>query len=65
MRKAPTATEYVSSLPKGVREQIEYPADGMDVAVARVVRDRNGRIIHRETYRTHYVLWNGLVHIGR
>ncbi len=47
VRKATTTTEYVSSLPKGVREQIEYPADGMDVAVARVVRDRNGRIIHR------------------
>ena len=65
VRQATTRTEYVSSLPKGVREQVEYPANGMDVAVSRVVRDRRGRVIHSETYRTHYALWNGIVQVGR
>jgi len=65
VRKATTSTRYVSTLPPGVREQVEYPANGMDVAVSRVVRDSRGRVIHSETYRTHYVLWNGIVNVGR
>ena len=55
---------YVSTLKHGVREQTEFPANGMDVAVTRVVR-KNGKVIHSETYRTHYVLWNGIIQVGR
>jgi vancomycin resistance protein YoaR len=62
--KATTRTEYTSTLPRGVREQTEYPSNQMDVSVTRVVR-RNGHVIHSETYRTHYVLWNGIIQIGR
>jgi len=65
VRKAVTRTEYVSTLRKGRREQIEFPANGMDVAVTRTVRSSGGRVLHRDTYRTHYVLWNGLIQIGR
>ena len=65
VRKATTSTRYVSTLPTGVKEQVEYPANGMDVAVSRVVRDKGGRVIHSDTYRTHYVLWNGIVNVGR
>jgi vancomycin resistance protein YoaR len=65
VRQATTSTRYVSTLPTGVKEQVEYPANGMDVSVNRVVRDRNGRVIHSETFRTHYVLWNGIIEIGR
>jgi vancomycin resistance protein YoaR len=64
VRKATTRTVYVSTLPKGVREQVEYPSNGMHVSVTRVVR-RNGKVIHRDTYRTNYVLWNGRIEIGR
>jgi vancomycin resistance protein YoaR len=63
--KAITRTVYVSNLPSGQREQIEYPANGMDVSVTRVVRSEGGRVLHRNTYRTHYTLWNGLVHVGK
>jgi vancomycin resistance protein YoaR len=62
---AVTRTEYVSTLPHGVREQTEYPADGMDVSVTRVVRDSHGRVIHTETYRSHYQLWNGVIQVGQ
>ena len=55
----------MSTLPHGVREQTEYPADRMDVSVSRVVRNRNGQVIHRDTWRTHYVLWNGVIQVGR
>jgi vancomycin resistance protein YoaR len=65
LRKAVTNTVYVSTLEPGEREQTEYPADGMDVSVSRVVRDRSGRVIHRDSYGSHYILWNGVIQIGR
>jgi vancomycin resistance protein YoaR len=64
VRRATTQVFRVSYLPKGVRRQTEWPANGMDVSVTRVVRDRNGRIIHHETFRSHYRLWNGRIEIG-
>ena len=63
--KASTKVVYVDSLPRGVREQIEYPANQMDVAVTRVVRSAAGKLIHAETWRTHYQLWGGIVNVGR
>lgn len=65
VRKATTQTVYVSTLRPGVREQVEYPANGMDVAVSRTVRAANGRLLHSETYRTRYALWNGRIEIGQ
>ena len=62
--KATTRVEYVNTLPRGVREQTEYPSNRMDVSVTRVVR-RAGRIIHRDTWVSHYVLWNGVIQVGR
>ena len=62
--KATTITKDVSTLPTGVRKQTEYPSDGMDVSVTRIVRDRNGHVIHNETYHSHYKKWNGLIQIG-
>jgi vancomycin resistance protein YoaR len=62
---ATTLTEVVDTLPHGVRMQTEYPSNEMDVAVTRVVRDRSGRVIHAEVWRSHYVLWNGIIQIGR
>ena len=61
--KAVTRTVRVSTLRRGVREQTEFPANGMDVSVTRVVR-RHGAVIHHDTYHTHYVLWNGLIEVG-
>ena len=64
VRQATTSTVFVSNLKPGVRMQTEFPADGMDVSVSRVVR-KAGRVIHSETYRTRYVLWNGRIEVGR
>jgi vancomycin resistance protein YoaR len=63
--KATTRTEYTSELPKGQQMQVEYPANQMDVAVTRVVRNAKGNVIHSETWRTHYVRWDGLIQVGR
>jgi vancomycin resistance protein YoaR len=63
--QATTNIEYVTTLPHGVRNQTEYPSNQMDVSVSRVVRDKNGRVIHSELWQSHYVLWNGIIQIGR
>jgi len=65
LRKATTQTVPVSTLKHGVRNQTEFPSDGMNVSVTRVVRDRAGGIIHRDTYSSAYTLWNGRIEIGR
>ena len=62
--KATTDTKDVTTLPTGVRKQTEYPSNGMDVSVVRVVRDHDGNIIHNDTYRSHYKLWNGIIQVG-
>ena len=64
VQQATTSTVFVNSLKPGVRMQTEFPADGMDVAVSRVVR-KGGRVIHSDLFRTHYVLWNGVIQVGR
>jgi vancomycin resistance protein YoaR len=62
--KATTVVVPVATLRHGVREQVEYPSNGMDVTVTRTVRNAKGRVIHRDLYRTHYVLWNGRIEVG-
>jgi vancomycin resistance protein YoaR len=56
---------YTSSLPRGVARRIEYPAAGFDSWVTRTVRDRTGRIVHQETFRSHYSRVDGITLIGR
>jgi len=63
--KPTTTTQIVDTLPHGARQQTEYPSSQMDVAVTRVVRDKNGRIIRSEVWHSHYVLWNGIIQVGR
>jgi vancomycin resistance protein YoaR len=65
VRKATTKTVLVDTLPKGVKEQVEYPSDGMSTSVTRVVRDAKGRVIHRDTWVSNYMLWNGIINVGR
>jgi vancomycin resistance protein YoaR len=63
--KATTNEVVVDTLPHGVRDQVEYPSNAMDVSVTRVVRNAAGKVTRSETFNTHYVLWNGRIEIGR
>jgi vancomycin resistance protein YoaR len=65
VRQATTKTVYVDDLPKGAKEQVEYPSDGMTVSVSRVVKDKRGTVLQRNSWTSNYVLWNGIVHVGR
>ena len=52
-------------VPRGAREQTEFPSNGMDTSVTRVVRGASGQVLHREVYQSHYTLWNGRIEVGR
>jgi vancomycin resistance protein YoaR len=58
------STVKASDLPKGTSERIEWPVDGKDVVVTRTVRDSSGRVIHRDTFVSHYHRMIGINRIG-
>jgi vancomycin resistance protein YoaR len=63
--RAIDTVQYTSSLRPGVRQRIEYPVDGMQVWVTRVVRDKNGKVIHNDTWYSDYRRVNGIVLVGK
>ena len=65
VRRASDTVQYTSGLPKGARQRIEYPVDGKQVTVTRTVRDRKGKVIHRDTYYSNYARITGIVLVGR
>ena len=65
VRRASDSVEYTSSLPPGTRKRIEYPVDGKQVWVTRVVRDKSGKVIHKDTYYSNYARITGVTLIGR
>jgi vancomycin resistance protein YoaR len=59
------SVQYTNSMAPGTSKRIEYPVNGKKVQVTRVVRDRNGNVIHKDTYFSHYKTVTGIVLIGR
>jgi vancomycin resistance protein YoaR len=57
--------QYSSTLRPGERKRIEHPVDGMDVSNTRTVRDGSGRVIHRDTFVSHYHRMVGITLVGR
>ena len=64
VRPAIDTTVDTTSLAPGVKNRIEYPTAGKDVWVTRIVRDKDGVVIHQETYYSHYSRVDGIVQIG-
>jgi len=65
IRRATDSTQLTNTLAPGKTKRIEYPVDGKDVWVTRIVTDANGRVIHRNTYYSHYARITGIVLVGR
>jgi vancomycin resistance protein YoaR len=60
-----TEVRYTTALKPGRSQQIEYPADGQDVWVTRIVEDKNGKVIHKETFYSHYARVIGIILRGK
>ena len=65
IRRASDSVQMTSSLAPGVRKRIEYPVDGFQVTAVRTVRDKNGTVIHSDTYYSNYARITGIVLVGR
>jgi len=65
IRPASDTVQYTSALRPGVRQRVEYPVDGKQVWVTRTVRDRKGKVVHRETYYSNYARITGVTLVGR
>jgi vancomycin resistance protein YoaR len=57
-------TVLAPDLPRGTSERTEWPVDGKDVVVTRVVKDGQGHVIHRDTFVSHYHRMVGINRIG-
>ncbi len=58
------STVKTASLPAGTKLRTEWPVDGKDVVVTRTVRDASGRVIHHDTFVSHYHRMIGILQIG-
>jgi vancomycin resistance protein YoaR len=57
-------TVYSTSLPVGQSNRAEYPTDGFDTSRTRTVTDSSGKVIHTDTWDSHYSMVNGLLVVG-
>jgi vancomycin resistance protein YoaR len=64
VRRAVDRAVRTDALRAGTRRRDETPANGMDVAVTRTVRDARGAVIHRDRFVSHYGRVDGIVLIG-
>jgi len=65
VRYATDTVQYTSSLAPGARKRIEYPVNGFQVTATRTVRDRDGNVIHRDSYYSNYARITGITLVGR
>ena len=59
-----TTVEYTKSLKVGQSQQVEYQADGQDTWVTVTVRDKGGKVLHTNTYFSHYARMIGIIMRG-
>jgi hypothetical protein len=57
-------TVKTTALKAGTSERTEWPVDGKDVVVTRTVKDGHGRVIHRDTFVSHYHRMVGINRLG-
>ena len=63
--KASDRTVYVSNLKPGQQNRAEYPTMGFYTSRTRTVTDSTGKVIHLDTWSSHYSKVDGLLQIGR
>jgi len=64
-RRAGDTVEYTTALPPGAKKRIELPTDGFNVTVTRIVRGKDGAIIHKDSFYSHYAMVTGVLQVGK
>jgi vancomycin resistance protein YoaR len=56
--KAPDDEYQVDpTLPAGTKKQVEFAKQGEDVALTRIVKSSDGKVVRQATFNTHYQAW--------
>lgn len=63
-RAARETTVLNTALRPGTSVRVEYPHNGFDAVVTRVVRDADGGVIWTNTWTSHYRTVNGITEVG-
>ena len=64
IQKATDHTVYTTTLKVGQQNRAEYPTDGFDTSRTRTVTDSTGKVLHSDTWTSHYIRVDGLLEIG-
>ena len=64
-RRAGDRVEDTTDLAPGKSKRIEWPANGFDVWVQRLVKDKDGKVLHDDTWRSHYATVTGITLVGK
>lgn len=57
--------EYTDELRPGEQDRVEYPIEGFESWVTRIVRDALGNVIHEDEYYSKYRVIHGITLVGR
>src|SRR5205085_1253725 len=60
---APTQYEVNPNLAAGQSLQVDWPAEGADVTVTRVILDTQGNEIDRDSFVSHYQPWGAIIQV--
>jgi vancomycin resistance protein YoaR len=62
----PPATVYIptSDLPSGVRKQVDWSVSGVKTEFTNTVKDKDGNILHDDTYYSNYRPWSAKYMVG-
>lgn len=62
----PPATEYfpTSDLPTGVKKQVDWSVSGIKTEFTNTVKDKDGNVIHEDTYYSNYRPWSAKYMVG-
>jgi vancomycin resistance protein YoaR len=62
----PPATEYIptTDLPTGVRKQVDWSVSGVKTEFTNTVKDKDGNILHDDTYYSNYRPWSAKYMVG-
>lgn len=63
-RAAIETTQVDTSMAPGTAKRVEYPHDGFDTSVSRTVYDRDGQVLHQNTWFSDYRVVNGITLVG-
>ena len=65
IREARKMLEYTDELEPGERKFVNDPYDAFESSVTRTVKDKNGNVIHKDTFHSKYTSLDGLTLVGR